>query len=239
MRFFVGAALGAALLVPSGMAVVGRTSAYMDFAHNTLKHSDTALTNNMGLRTVLAYRPSEVGRLMRSPGDTDEWGRWKQARLASWHQAKPVYLLVVAAFLVLLGLAVRNAEPWAAMALSATFIPLGTELTCYYYSFLIIPALLMGRSEKLGTRLLLLTAFTQFVAAAPFKGMPTWLDEQYTLMSAATLLAFVVTIWEFYRQRRLAMADAPDLAVAVNGPEDTKAEAEAPRGRHRQRKRRN
>jgi hypothetical protein len=237
MRFFVGAALGAALLIPSGMGVVGRTSAYMDFAHNTLKHSDTALTNNMGLRTVLAYRPSQAGRLMRS-GETDEWAKWKQARLDSWRQAKPVYFVVVAAFLVLLGLAARNAEPWAAMALSATFIPLGTELTCYYYSFLIILALLVGRSEKLATRLLLLTGFTQFVAAAPIKGMPTWLDEQYTLMSAATLLVFAITVWEFYRQRRLALPDEPQLQVAMDLPEETKAAEAAEPSRHRQRKRR-
>ncbi len=240
MRFFVGAALGAALLVPAGMAVVGRASAYTDFAQNTLKHTDTALTNNMGLRTVLAYRPSEVGRLMRATGQTDEWAKWKQARLASWHQAKPVYFAVVIAFVVLLGLAARNAEPWAAMALSATFIPFGTELTCYYYSFLIIVALLAGRSEKLGTRLLLLTGFTQFVAAAPIKGMPTWLDEQYTLMSAATVLVLVLTVWEFYRSRRLALAEVPDFKVAVDGPEEMEEheEAEASRGRRQQRKRR-
>ena len=222
-RFFVGAAVGAALLIPAGMAVVGRADTYQEFARNTMKHSGTALTNNMGLRTVLAYRPSQAGRLMRVTGQTDEWAKWREARSESWRQAKPVYFVVVAAFLLLLGLAVRQAEPWAALALSASFIPFGVELTCYYYSFLIVVALLCLKSERLGQRLLLLTAFTQFVAWAPISGMPGWLDEQYTLMSAGTLAILIAIVWEFFSKRRLAMADAPNFVFAADAPEEAKA----------------
>jgi hypothetical protein len=232
LRFFVGAALGAALLIPAGMAVVGRASTYQDFVHNTMKHSGTALTNNMGLRTVVAYRPSEAGRMMRTEA-TDPWVKWKQARLESFERAKPVYFLAVAAFLVLLGFAVRQAEPWSALALSATFIPFGAELTCYYYSFLIIVALLCVKSERLASRLLLLTAFTQFAAWAPIKGMPTWLDEQYTLMSVATLIAFIAIAWEFAMQRCLALAGATAVAFASDGPEaDTTTREEPGQGAH-------
>jgi hypothetical protein len=219
MRFFVGAALGAALLIPAGMAVVGRADTYQDFVRNTMKHSGTALTNNMGLRTVVAYRPSEAGRMMRSEGQTDPWVKWKQARLDSFRRAKPVYFVAVAAFLLLLGLAVRQAEPWSVLALSATFIPFGVELTCYYYSFVIVVALLCVKSERLAQWLLLLTAFTQFVAWAPIKGMPTWLDEQYTLISVATIVAFIAIAWEFARRRRLALEGAPAVALASDGPE--------------------
>jgi hypothetical protein len=125
--------------------------------------------------------------------------------------------------LLLLGLAVRQAEPWAALALSASFIPFGVELTCYYYSFLIVVALLCLKSERLGQRLLLLTAFTQFVAWAPISGMPTWLDEQYTLMSAGTLAVLIAIAWEFFSKRRLAMADAPDFVFAADAPDEAKA----------------
>ncbi len=242
-RFFVGAALGAALLIPAGMAVVGRADTYQEFVRNTMKHSETALTNNMGLRTVVAYRPSEVGRKLERVGATDPWVKWKQARLDSFRRAKPLYFVAVAAFLVLLGLAVREAEPWAALALSATFIPFGVELTCYYYSFIIVVALLCVKSERLAQRLLLLTAFTQFVAWAPITGMPTWLDEKYTLMSVATLIAFIVIAWEFFTQRRLAAAGATAIAFASDGPEAESVAQEKPgqgaRSRsHRRRRRR-
>jgi hypothetical protein len=220
MRFFIGAGLGAALLIPTGMAMVGRASVYQDFVRNTMKHSGTALTNNMGLRTVVAYRPSEVGRKMQREGAIDPWANWKQARLDSFRQAKPVYFIVVAAFLVLLGFAVRQTEPWVAVALSATFIPFGAELTCYYYSFLIVVALLCVKSERLAQWLLLLTAFTQFVAWAPVKGMATWLDEQYTLMSVATIIAFIAIVWEFVGHRRLSLAGA-------GGPGDDGLQAQA------------
>jgi hypothetical protein len=246
LRFFAGAALGAALLIPAGMAVVGRADTYQNFVRNTMKHSGTALTNNMGLRTVVAYRPSEAGRMMRSEGQTDPWVKWKQARLDSFRRSKAVYFAAVVAFLVLLGLAVREAEPWAALALSATFIPFGVELTCYYYSFIIVVALLCVKSERLALRLLLLTAFTQFVAWAPLKGMPTWLDEQYTLMSVATLIVFIAIAWEFFTQRRLALAGPVAVAFGSDGPEeDATAREESAhvaqgsrgrgRGRHRRR----
>jgi hypothetical protein len=32
--------------------------------------------------------------------------------------------------------------------------------------------------------------------------MPTWLDEQYTWMSIATLAGFVWILWQFGRERR-------------------------------------
>jgi hypothetical protein len=179
---------------------------------------------------------------MQRVGETDPWAKWKQARLDSFRQAKPVYFVVVAAFLVLLGLAVRQAEPWTALALSATFIPFGVELTCYYYSFVIIVALLCVKSERLASRMLLLTAFTQFVAWAPIPGMPTpaSLDEQYTLMSVATLIAFIAIAWEFVTSRRLALAGATAAAFASDGPEADASEKTGPasRGRAHRRRRR-
>lgn len=181
--------------------------------------------------------------MMRSEGQTDPWVKWKQARLDSFRRSKPVYFAAVAAFLVLLGFAVREAEPWAALALSATFIPFGVELTCYYYSFIIVVALLCVKSERLAARLLLLTAFTQFVAWAPLKGMPTWLDEQYTLMSVATLIVFIAIAWEFFTERRLAPAGANAVAFGSDGPEVETTTREEPgqgaRSRaHRRRRRR-
>jgi hypothetical protein len=99
--------------------------------------------------------------------------------------------------LVLLGFAVHGRLPWEAAALSAAFIAVGVELTCYYYAFIVAVALLHERDERVGQVLLLLTAFTGFVDWAPFRAMPTWIDEKYFLMSAATLVAFAVLLWRF------------------------------------------
>jgi hypothetical protein len=103
----------------------------------------------------------------------------------------------VLAFTVLLGLAGRHVQPWVAAALGVTFIPIGVELTCYYYAFIIAVALLYEKREEVGIYLLFLTAFTSFIAAAPFKGMARWLDEQYTTMSVATVAVFALIVWRF------------------------------------------
>jgi hypothetical protein len=61
--------------------------------------------------------------------------------------------------------------------------------------------------------LLYLTAFTQFVAWAPLPGMARSLDEQYTLMSAATLFAFGAIVWLFRKPQ--AQTDLSEGATAA------------------------
>ena len=150
VRLFVGAALAVAILVPVSVVTTGGAAVYPAFVRNTIKHSSTPLTNYIGLRTVVSYRPSEVGRLLRNSQLVDEFSRWKEARVRSFREAKPLYFALVLCYLVLLGLAMRKAEPWDALALSATFIFFGVELTGYYYSLVIVVGLLYARNEMVG-----------------------------------------------------------------------------------------
>ena len=191
LRFLAGAALAAAILVPASLLFRGGPSAYLSFLANTRKHQATPLTNHMGLRTVVAYRPSEVGRRLIAESGTDPWLRWKEARLAAWHQARPLAALLAAAALFLLGrAALRRPEPWIAAALGTLWIAFAVELTSYYYAFLLVTALLWTEKKAAGIALLILAAFSQLVSLGPFLGLPTWRDEQYTLISLATLLVF-------------------------------------------------
>jgi hypothetical protein len=146
---------------------------------------------------VVAWRPSETGQLLRDSRLTDPWQKWKEARVESFREARPLYAVILAAFLVLVGLATRHAEPWMAACFGVALIPFGVELTSYYYAFILGVALLSEKREVVGPLLLALTAFTQFVAWAPVPPMSRWLDAQYTLMSAATLIVFGVIVWLF------------------------------------------
>ncbi len=240
MRFFMGAALAVAILLPVSVVTSGGADAYPAFIHNTLKHQGTPLTNYMGLRTVVDYRPSEVGRLVRNDQLVDPWSPWKQARLKSFREAKPLYFGVLACYLVLMGLAVRKSDPWEAIALSTTFIAFGVELTCYYYAFVIVVGLLYAKNEAAGRWLLIVTALTQFIGWAPIQGIPGWLakilpasmrnapalksfamptglDEQYTWMALVTLFGFVMIAWDMMVATRAALAPA-----AVNAQVDIK-----------------
>jgi len=199
LRFFIGSALAAAILLPLGAATAGGFGAYVKFAENTLKHKETPLTNYMGLRTLVAYRPSEAGHILHDGKATDPWLVWKKARLAAYQKAKPLYLALTLLFLALLAFAVQGKKSWIATALGITFIPIGVELTCYYYAFLIGVALLYKENEKVGIWLLATTAATQIVDWRPFEGMPAWRDEQYTLMSAITLAGLLAITVIFAR----------------------------------------
>ena len=242
LRFFAGAAVAVALLVPISVVTAGGPQAYPAFIRNTIKHSETPLTNYMGLRTVVNYRPSEVGRLMRNDSLVDPWSRWKDARLKSFREARPLFIGIIVCYLVLIGLAVRGVDPWIATALSSTLIAFGVELTCYYYAFIIVTALLFYKYQVAGRWLLAVTAFTQFIGWAPIQGMPDWLgkilpaswrnaaalknfgmptglDEQYTWMALATLFGFVMIAWDMMvaRQAELAPAVAQGPALADAG----------------------
>jgi hypothetical protein len=196
VRFFAAAAATGAVLVLLSLPLTGGVPAYRAFVQNTFKHQGTPMTNDMGLRTVIAWRPGEVGRLLRNDG-VDPWGTWKQARLDRFREARPLFLLLSVGALVLLARATRRAESWVAAALALTLIAVGVELTSYYYAFIIGLALLHERREEVGRWLLLLTAFTQVVAWAPLRGMSTWYDEQYTAMAAASLVIFTALLWRF------------------------------------------
>jgi hypothetical protein len=194
----------------------------------------------MGLRTVLNFRPAEAANRMNTPAMVDPWLRWKQARLKAFHEALPLYASLVFCYLVLIGLAIRKVEPWVTLVLSATVISFGSELTCYYYAFLIIPALLYAVVPRAGEWMLWLTALTEFLGWAPITRMPNWLkalmpaslrqssfvtnfsmpnglDEQYTWMSVATLVVFVLIA------RELMLVYHPALAPSLAGADNSKA----------------
>jgi len=228
LRLGLGALLSVAVLVPISMKVGGGTQAYATFVKNTEKHKETALTNYMGLRTIVAYRFGEAGKDLRNDKFTDPWIKWKQARVRAFQQAKPIYVLLCLGYLALLGFAVWKRPAWQAAALGASFIAIGVELTCYYYAFVIAVALLYEEDHRVGRLLLLMTAATVFIWWRPLVFMPDWLDQQYTLMSVVTIAAFVAILWDFGLGKYLAEKRAAAAeALASKAPAEAKAEVTA------------
>lgn len=222
LRLFAAAALTGLLLFGVSLAGSGGLTSYRRFTENTVKHQATPLVNHMGLRTVLAWRPSEVGRLLKDDSQTDPWRRWKTARLSAWRQSRPWAALLALGFVGLIALAARQAPLWVLAALGAAFIALGVELTSYYYAFILAVALLAHHDEVIGRWLLGLTAFTQFVAWAPLRNMSTWLDEQYTLMSAATVLVFAAIAWHLRKPPPLDSGLPGPVAEPLRKPRRTR-----------------
>lgn len=232
----LGGILAVVTLVPISIAVAGGPGCYKAFLQNSKKHTSTALTNYMGWRTVATFKFDEASYVLRTDRLEDPWKDWKDARLRTYHQRKWFYVVGVLGFAALLYGAVRKRTPWEAAALSGIMIAAIPELTCYYYSFLIVMALLWSRRAEAGMALLAITAGTGFADMAPTQYlpshglfwsrinhlMPTWLAEQYTLMSAITLGGLVYILYEFGFSQRATLAPVPiwetEPAPAGSGP---------------------
>jgi hypothetical protein len=154
----LGGALAVATLVPLSFVTSNGLESYRGFLKNSEKHTATALTNYMGWRTVVGYKEVEAGRYLKSDRLEDPWKDWKDARLRTFRHRKWLYVLGVFAFVALLYRAVRGFAAWEAAALSAMMIAVVPELTCYYYSFLIVMALLWVKRKEVGLALLAVTA---------------------------------------------------------------------------------
>jgi hypothetical protein len=229
LSIVAGAALGVAVLVPISLVKSGGIQGYVHFKQNSAKHTSTPLTNYMGLRTMIAFAPSEAGRFLKNDRMEDPWGPWKLARLRTFRERVVLFAVAALGFLALLWFAVRGVEPWVACALSATMIAVGVELTCYYYSFLIVVALLYDKRKEAGAALLAVTAATSFIDWAPTRflpetgiwrwlKMPTWLDEQYMYMGAVTLIAFAWILYRFgFVAQELADGGAAQKALLAAG----------------------
>ncbi|MBT8467681.1 MAG: hypothetical protein KJN97_02935 [Deltaproteobacteria bacterium] len=182
-RFIIGGVLGLAVLCSASIAVNG-FDAHPQFLTNTFKHRDTPLTNHMGLPTILSYKPSTVGRFTKDQSLEDPWAKWKQARKETKHDRRWLHGLLLLGMFVLLALAGRRLAPWAVLAGSTMLIIGFFELTCYYYSFVILMAPLAIERLRYSVALILMT-----ITGIILQFFIGWYDEQYIWETVAVLLA--------------------------------------------------
>lgn len=239
LKYVAGGLATTAVLVGLTFALFGGPSVWQRFTQNTVKHANTPLTNHMGLRTVLSYRPETVGQQMVEGGAIDPWKKWKDTRLEKFGELKWAFYSAFALAALLVYLALRHSGPTTMLgaSLGIGFIVFGAELTNYYYCFLMGIAVLHERKREVGMIIAGLAAFTLFIEWHALQGMSGWLDEQYTVMSAGTLVAVVAIWWSFTRwgDAKCLEPEAPGevLPALGAGPAPT---AQAPEGRRRKKR---
>ncbi len=188
-RLLLGCVGAAAILVPLSTWRAG-ADAWPAFFENSRKHLSTPLTNNVGLATLLGYSSAGRARLLADDRRPDPYEPWKLARRQTQAARRPLLGLLLAAYLMLLARALRQAEDWQAAVLGIGLIPVVGEVTCYYYSILLGFAFLRERVPWSGPALLFYALSTWVCAAAT-----GWFDEQFTCMSAFTLLLVGLVTW--------------------------------------------
>jgi hypothetical protein len=192
-RFITGGVLGLAVLCTASIAING-VDAHPEFLHNTVKHSETPLTNHMGLPTILSYRPSLVGRFTKDSSIDDPWAKWKQGRKETKHDRRWLHALILLGMFVLLAHAGRRLAGWAVLAGSTILIIGFFELTCYYYSFVVLMAPLAIERLRYSVALILMV-----MAGLILQFFIGWYDEQYIWETVAVLLALAYILVDVVR----------------------------------------
>ncbi|MCO6430807.1 MAG: hypothetical protein J5J00_08090 [Deltaproteobacteria bacterium] len=183
-RFLFGCAAALLVLLPlSVFTYKGDGNLWREFVANIEKHAATPLTNYMGLNTVLSYSQSERAAITRDDSLADPFLRFKESRLETSSDRKIVRALVQLVFVVLVFFAASRQPAWVSSILGMLLVPIFSELTNYYYSFLLMFAFLSSMRPSIGVELLT-------IAWLSFLVPQVWhmYDQGFTFMSLLVLL---------------------------------------------------
>lgn len=186
-RFVAGGLAAVAIALPLSLWVNGRT-AWAEFAENSSVHLSTPLANHVGLRTVLSYDAEMRTELARDASLEDPMGAWKQARRERFDDFAWLYAALVAGFALLVARAAAGQPAWVAATLGLAWIPVGAELTAYYWALLMGLAFLWERHTVMGAAVCGLAALSWLVGNTWH-----WTDQIHVWLSVVTV-AFSVFV---------------------------------------------
>jgi hypothetical protein len=159
----------------------------------------------MGLRVLIAHKvgtgPSS-GRAMYVKDDklADPFEVWKNLRNERWDKYKGIAYAIVALSLVFFAWVVRRVKSmWIALCLGQIFIILMSQLTSYYYAFMVITAPLTKAKRQLEVPFLGLAAVTQLIW-----GAFGWFDDKSAAVTLVTLLFCYGLVCAFAKQGSIA-----------------------------------
>lgn len=194
-RLLAGCIIAGCTLVAASVVVVGPDS-YTDFAKHTLKtHNSTPLTNNMGLKSIVAHDWDSRMRFGRNDALDDPFQGWKQGRIDRSDNRALFRNSLILVVLLWTAWALRRTKLlWIGMALSAPLIMYMSELTCYYYSFFLAPAALILLRPTIGPPYLA-TAAASFVVLFTYY----WVDDKFVAMTYVFMLFSIMLLWVYSR----------------------------------------
>lgn len=196
VKMLIGGTAAAAISIGASMAVVG-TDSYQKFYKHTIEvHDQTPLTNHMGLRVIIGHDvgwDKESGRMRytKDASKVDPFVGWKTARVQRYIDYKPVAYTVFATSLLASILVLRRIKSmWIAQAIGGIWIILGSQLTCYYYSYMLLLAVLSRMRRATEVFLLATAAISQL-------GWRTigYNDDRYTYLTVISLVGSYVVMF--------------------------------------------
>jgi hypothetical protein len=201
VQTLIGGVLAAAVLIPLSLGVAGKDAYQQFYAHTIQTHDSTPLTNHMGLRVLVAHKAfdtqlglppikfatgSHSGRMkyVEDGKLTDPFEIWKKMRNERYAKYKWVAYGIIALSFAFFMLVLRRVKSlWIAQCLAQVFVILLSQLTSYYYSFLILSAPLTKAKRQLEVPLFGFAALSQLVF-----GAFGYNDDKYTALTLISLL---------------------------------------------------
>ena len=178
--------------------LIGRKTKDEKWAVITLKADRSELegrllTNDL-TQPVVKLRKSDGNTIELKSADIlsieqDPFKKWKRGRQSTLASRKAVHYGLILLFLGMIWYAGRRLSNWELTALSTLLITSIFELTCYYYSYLVLFALLAMRRG-----LYMVAAVGMVIAGQVIQLDGGWYDEQYHWASVAVVLAQVFVL---------------------------------------------
>lgn len=165
-RFWGGLALAALVLLPLSSWSAGGWRAWPEFVANSRRFLGTEASNFLGLPVVAAYRHDLRQELTYDPLRPEPLEVWERAQADAARESRPAVALAALAFVVLLALAVRRNPTWVAALLGLGLAPIVQKLANYYFSWLLVYALLAELSPVAGFALTLVAWASNLAADA-------------------------------------------------------------------------
>lgn len=227
-RMLFGGTLAAGILIGTSIMYVGpkpesplfskeRVTAGIDsykrFFHHTINvHDQTPLTNHMGLRVLIGHDVGFEGsgrmRYTKDASHTDPFETWKAMRVQRYIDYKPVaYALFATTFLAMMLVLRRAKNMWVAQALAGVWVILLSQLTCYYYTYMMMAGTLSRISRRVEVYLFAFCAISQL----GWRSIG-YNDDRYDYLTLASLIVSYVVLLMF-APRELTWAERAALKV--------------------------
>lgn len=216
LKFLAGGAAAVLVLVPLSLHVTGGMHSYEEFMHHIKVHQNTALTNHVGLHTVIKASPEGRMKYARNNALLDPFERWKKQRNDRFEKYKVLWGALFLSFGGLLFFALRRTKAlWIGMGLSLILVVSAAEATCYYWSIWVLAAMLSRLKRQMEWPLL--AVFLGVFAFAGFKILLTQMPDN-SLTAFSISVSVVAALYYYYHETLLRFARSNgSMEIAIIG----------------------